>query len=453
MPSFRARVLDALDIKKKTVKLQVNERFPKTHSTDSAAVPESTPENPTVHPGDAIQFANAPYTTNDHVDYAVSHRLLTTDIGPSFIANTPTRQTLDVLGFVVGEKMDGNSSGYLNSYPVCMDRTADQAAIDAEGSTAGANRYKGFHYLNGIYDDKSEALKEIRKSATTHPSYDTLVGVEGGSAITEHAHTDWPDNVQDQFHLLNENPYADALYYSNMRMSILLTGIQMPAQTEKASNHRGLVRMLVIKPKMPSVRVRFDGTTNEPIINMPYPPHWDTELFYSGKKTLGGRLNKNILSHTDSDVTYEHAADSHLSPTFGLVNHAATDPVVQVLGGSIHYGHPQQNYGESHHLTPFDMMTSPINRKRYTVLEDKTFTLDTQHHGVAAQRLENVDIRIGGKIKFAGRKPFYEGDVTQLGDETFNEPLNMHSRPIVMFLSMDQKISAQVTGYTTITEC
>ena len=42
MPSFRARVLDALDIQKKTVKLQVNETFPKiydeTGTTGSALV-------------------------------------------------------------------------------------------------------------------------------------------------------------------------------------------------------------------------------------------------------------------------------------------------------------------------------------------------------------------------------------------------------------------------------
>jgi hypothetical protein len=38
------------------------------------------------------------------------------------------------------------------------------------------------------------------------------------------------------------------------------------------------------------------------------------------------------------------------------------------------------------------------------------------------------------------------------GNVTFNEPLNMESRPIIMFLSMDQKLSCQVTGYTTISE-
>ena len=43
-------------------------------------------------------------------------------------------------------------------------------------------------------------------------------------------------------------------------------------------------------------------------------------------------------------------------------------------------------------------------------------------------------------------------DHSLLGPETFDEPLNMHSKPIIMFLSMDQKISAQVTGYTAITE-
>ena len=75
MPSFRSKVLDALDIQKKTVKLQINERFPKTHSTASAAVSEFAADGttPNVHPGDAVQFANSPYTDADHVDYAVSH--------------------------------------------------------------------------------------------------------------------------------------------------------------------------------------------------------------------------------------------------------------------------------------------------------------------------------------------------------------------------------------------
>ena len=40
-----------------------------------------------------------------------------------------------------------------------------------------------------------------------------------------------------------------------------------------------------------------------------------------------------------------------------------------------------------------------------------------------------------------------------LGPETFNEPLNLPNRPIVVFLSYNQRISAQVSGYTAISEC
>ena len=77
-------------------------------------------------------------------------------------------------------------------------------------------------------------------------------------------------------------------------------------------------------------------------------------------------------------------------------------------------------------------------------------TLDTLHHGVASKRVDNIVIPFNKKIKFPGRKQFND---TQLSDSTIDEPLNLESRPVIMMLSMDQKISAQITGYTTITEC
>lgn len=464
MPSFRARVLDALDIHKKTVKLQVNETFPKTHSTTQPAITDGT------HVGDAVILDNNVIVPAGHVDYAVSYRLLTTNIGPSFASNQPARQTLDVLGFVVGSKPgDGSlaNSEYHNSYPQCMDREINQNQINngtAGEDYFGPQQYKGFHYLNGVYDEHSEELRSIRKSALPVEHHDTM-GQEVG--MNEHAHKEWPDNVRDQIHLLNENPYADSLFYHKMRLSFLITGVQLPLVNDTASNHRGLVRMLIIKPKMPSVRTRWTGDRNDPVINMAYPPHFDTELFYSGKRTLGGRLDRNVVTHR-TEVSGDYAGSelkTHLTPTFGLTHRTEDELEIDLDTDSIHYGHLKQTNGRPHKATPFDMMTAPINRKAYTVIQDKTFTLDTQHHGVASQRLENVTIDFGGKIKFPGRKPIVGGgeQTTELtvtgetgtgtlGTATINEPLNMHSKPIIMFLSMDQKLSCQVTGYTAISE-
>lgn len=455
MPSFRSRVLDALDIKKETVKVQVNERFPKTHKTD------------------ADGYALASNSVIPLVNYAVSKQLQATEIGPSWVANAATKTKLDVLGFVLGKQtVDGEMTTsvgtatiytYKNSYPVC----APTSSIQWNPSTD----YTGFHCLNGIYDDKSKALKHIRKSSVEPLDLDTQSYVKDYTTLPEHTHKDWPDNVIDQAHLLNENPYADSLFYHSVRMSFLISGITIPDIAESASNHRGLVRMLVIKPKMPSVRVRFTGDTNSPIINMKHPPHFDTELFYSGKRTLGGRMDNTIYGHTSAG-----ADEAHLSPTFGLEKRNKAQPDIDVRSGSIHYGHPIPSEGEAHDFTAYDMMTSPINRDAYTVIVDKTFSLDTLHHGVASQRLENVTIPINNRIKFAGRIPgtadvnsiptatdagvSEPADLTDpskwgknlLTEATNNEPLNMHARPIIMFLSMDQKLSCQVTGYTAISE-
>lgn len=446
--SFRTRVLDALDIQKKSVKLQVNERFPKIYSEGS---------------GNELAIDTA--ATNDLVDYVVSKQIIGPEtlheadptatktvgtglIGPNVGNGTATYQTLDVLGFVVGQRpsdggtaaaiggsSEGNVNEYRNTFPECLDRACDSAA--------DRKAYTGFHHLNGIYDDKMHELRSMRKCALEPHDYDSISG-----AVTEHTHKDWPDNVRDQFQLLQTNPWADSLYYSAMKLQFLLTGITIPGSSEKASNHRGLVRMLVVKPKLPSIKVRFTGDTNCPVINMAYPPHFDTDLFYTKTKTLAGRIDRAVDRDTDAD-----AGLTHITPEFGLENRGNIGKEMDVLPESIHYGHFKPSEGTRHHLNSFDVITSPINRKAYTVIEDKTFTLDTVHHGAASTRLETVTIPFNKKLKFAGRLPDADHSVTALTANTNNEPLNLHSRPIVMFLSMDQKISCQVTGYTGVHEC
>jgi len=448
--SFRTRVLDALDIQKKSVKLQVNERFPKIYSEGS---------------GDALSIDAS--TSNDMVDYVVSKQIIgpetihETDptatktvgtglIGPNVGNGTATYQTLDVLGFVVGQKpsdggtaatiggsTEGNVSEYHNTFPACTDRGVDSAA--------DRKAYTGFWHLNGIYDNSMLELRDMRKSALAPHDLDSISG-----AVAEHTHKDWPDNFRDQFQLLQTNGWADSLYYSSMKLQLLLTGITIPGSSEKASNHRGLVRMLVLKPKLPGVKVRFTGDTNCPVINMAYPPHWDTDLFYTKTKTLAGRMDRAVERDT---VTGDQHHLTHITPEFGLKQRANIGKEMDVFPESIHYGHFKPSNGSAHHLNSFDVITSPINRKAYTVLEDKTFTLDTVHHGAASTRLETVTIPFNKKLKFAGRLPDADHSVTTLTENTANEPLNLHSRPIVMFLSMDQKISCQVTGYTGVHEC
>jgi hypothetical protein len=167
-----------------------------------------------------------------------------------------------------------------------------------------------------------------------------------------------------------------------------------------------------------------------------------------------------------------------LTPTFGLLHRADAEPVIDNDVESMHYGHrkpvvetpavAQQGDGtgaagsenapaldavlaKDHDFTSYDVLTAPINRSKYAVVVDKMVTLDTLHHGVASKRIENIIIPFNKKIKFPGRKQT-TGAGTLQGD-TIDEPLNMESRPIIMMLSMDQKISCQITGYTTITEC
>jgi hypothetical protein len=232
--------------------------------------------------------------------------------------------------------------------------------------------------------------------------------------------------------------------------------------------------------------MRWDGVANQPHINMGYPPHWDTDLFYSKRRTLGGRMAESVHTNVanSSTTSVNHADEAHLTPTFGLLHRADAEPVIDNNVESMHYGHrkpvvetpevvavAQQGNGtgaagsanapaiaavaavtpKDHDFTSYDVLTAPINRSKYAVVVDKMVTLDTLHHGVASKRIENIVIPFNKKIKFPGRKQS-TGAGTLQGD-TIDEPLNMESRPIIMMLSMDQKISCQITGYTTITEC
>ena len=128
MPSFRAKVLDALDIHKKTIKLQVNERFPKTFSTVAAATTDAAYfGEPAVQTG---VYSETGYATdgsgavvNGPVDYCISKCVKQTTIGPCFTAGngeTAQLQKLDVLGFVVGDRP---GLSYPSAGPV--DTTAD----------------------------------------------------------------------------------------------------------------------------------------------------------------------------------------------------------------------------------------------------------------------------------------------------------------------------------------
>jgi hypothetical protein len=458
MPSFRTKVLDALDIKKSATKLNVRETFP-------CSIDEITGQRLT---GRELE---------DLRPYAVSETLLETVIGPSSgvllaeavgpetvtetdengnvtvidnpnyvppVYTSKAFNTLDVLGFVVGEMPE--ESTYKQCLPMCFNR--ESLEIPAKNTTVSC-----FHYLNGLYDPQQDKLKEMRKSAVKRYEDQTLFG-----NVTEHSHADWPHMTLDQNELFRENPYADSLFYGSMKLSMLLTGIALPLQ-DSASNHRGLVRMLILRPRLPSVKMRLTGAAGTPLLNMSYPHHFDTDLFYSAKKTLGGRMNNSVeirATGMDSQLT-------EVSPTFGLTRYRDPEMVMNIDSNDIHYGHYIPGDGLPHDLTPFDIITSPINHKAYKVLRDETFHLDTQHHGAAAQKVINTVVPFNMKVKFAGRKSkpasgvpgtaeYVAADPSRLGYDTFDEPMNINSRPFIMFLSMDQKISAQVTGYTNVYE-
>jgi len=396
----------------------------------------------------------------------VSKEIISSSIGPATGGGT-VKQKLDVLGFVLGNPVEDGV--YKNMYPITMPTSGDAKT----GTATHDDDYNGFHSLNGLYDVHNSELRSMRKSALPDLSDEFMYPT--GTATADHGHHDWPDNTLSQMRLLTENPYADSLFYHSTRMSFLLTGITVPDMSEKASNHRGVVRMLIVRPRVPSVKTRWTGISGRPSINMDYPPHFDTDLFYTKTKTLGGRLDTGMLTRlTDTSTGSVYSSrKTHLTPSFGLKKYADPDPEInQVLSDpsisnnaiinsvpdiQLHYGHPIPSDGTDHTLSAYDVLTAPINREKYAVVVDKMVTLDTLHHGVASKRIENVVIPYNKKVKFSGRKSTTtatsDGVSKQLGSAVETEPVNFQSRPIIMFLSMDQKISAQVTGYTTITEC
>lgn len=465
--SFRSKVLDALDIKKDHVRIPVYQTFPNPDE-DSDAI---------------ITTGSDACVPNSLKPYAVSRCIKSQVIGPNKRA-----ERLEVLGFVVGD-----DPGTASQLPDALNR-------DAGASTD----YSGIHYLGGLYDSTNRKLMKMRKAGITPPELDSLyqpgltgqVGATNSVAVVnDHTHTDWPDSATEQALLLNNNPAADALYYHKTQLRFLLTGIDditKGSGGDNASNHRGTVRLLVLRPRTPAVRTRVDGTSGEFIINHDYMPNWDTQLFYDRSKQLGGKLDASALPHTQnaSHTHQQHpnhgASGTNLTPTnllkhpdanslysseivsYGLKYAERPSRFLDTNTQSVHYGHYQPTYipdpataaDVAHQLTATDLLMSKINKQKFAVLHDECFTLDSLHHGAAAQHIANVVIPYNKKVKFAGREPFKQtqgnGTVTtidQLSPQTLDEPMNMSSRPIVLFLSYNQKISASVEGFTAISEC
>jgi len=410
--SFRSRVHDALNITKRSVKLPIKE----------------------VLLGKQYVVSKS---KNFDSDVSISGDISKYDIGGGH------SQTLDYLGFVMGDEVNpvtlssAQDSDCLDDGPISTQRPYPTASDDSAGTDTG------FHYLGGLYDESNELLTAMRKSAITPTAYET-----GDDNI------DWPSQHLEQSQLLSANPSADALIYHQTKLEFLITGILKP-EFDQASNHRGLVRMLIVRPIIPAARLHMNGVNGKPTIRTDYLPNIDTELFYSGKRMLGGRM-LNTRTHD--------ANDSNNAVTFGLDKMDAELPVMNLDTDSIYYGKMAPGRTSSatdHRLSPFDLITAPINRKKFKVITDQTFHMDTQHHGVASMRTQHVTIPYHFEAKFAGRVPYQLGPgdsgydsnlVNSLTSSTFNEPLNMKSKPIILFLSLDQKLSVQPSGFTVISE-
>ena len=305
--------------------------------------------------------------------------------------------------------------------------------------------------------------------------------------IYTHTHKDWPSTLAEQCIHLNENPMADALYYHKTQIRFLLTGIDDIAANpagnnmDQSSNHRGTVRMLVLRPRTPAVRTRVDGTNGQFTLNHDFMPNWDTQLFYDRGKQLGGKLDITSFPHTTNSKTYggmfptggttvgvlqPDTASMYSSDvvTYGLKyaenpsRHVDKDSTSQTFGhqkpstvlpaGTA--GATESNMIE-HQLTSTDLLMSKVNKQKFAVLHDEVFTLDSLHHGAASQHIANVSIPYNKKVRFAGR--VQEGYTDSLSYRTNDAPMNMTSRPIILFLSYNQKISASVEGFTAISEC
>lgn len=406
--SFRSRVHDALNMVKGTVKLPIDEVLLGKQYVES----KSKVFHDDISLSDAAGvIQNAQY-----------------DIGGGHC------QTLDHLTFVMGKSVLPISLSAVQDAGSMSDGPANTQKpypSNSSGPVDGVVIDTGAHYLGGLYDESNNKLRSMRKSAVNPTTYET-----------GNDHKDWPSGELEQNQLLTADPYADSLIYHQTKLTFLITGIQRP-DFERASNQRGLVRMLIVRPIIPTARLHMNGVTGKPTIRTDYLPNIETELFYSGKRMLGGRLDPT-RAHDDNN--------SNSCVTFGLDKMDKELPTMNLDTDSIYYGKLAPCYtADEHRLSPFDLITSPVNRKKYKVIADKSFHLDTQHHGVASMRTEHVTIPYHMAAKFAGRKPANDNDRT-LTDDTFNEPLNMPSKPIIMFLSLDQKLSVQPTGYTVISE-
>jgi len=465
--SFRSRVLDALDIKKDHVRIPVYQTF---LNPDDGVDPIISGDDENVK---FLEDESGNLSVSSYKPYAVSKCLKSQVIGPN-----SRKERLEILGFVVGD-----DPGAAKQLP-----DADNRWLIGSNIPSTLPKYTGIHYLGGLYDSTNVKLANMRKSAVKDESLQTLYHgghIPGESSLQQHTHTDWPSRVAQQAILLNENPMADSLYYHKTQIRFLLTGIDdVGGQTsgDNASNHRGTVRMLVLRPRTPAVRTRVDGTSGEFILNHDFLPNWDTQLFYDKGKQLGGKMDKDSWPHT-SALTFSGgtgqnttnpalynaqplSASQHSSEvvTYGLKYAENPDRHVDISTTSSTFGHMKPSYHEpgatigdterhmiKHELTPTDLLMSKINKQKYAVLHDQVFTLDSLHHGAAAQHIAHVSIPYNKKVKFAGRKQ--QGITHELSNHTLDEPMNMSSRPIILFLSYNQKISASVEGWTAISEC
>jgi len=483
--SFRSRVLDALDIKKDHVRVPVYQTF------NNPAF-GSDPNVGTT--GDQPSLTETVTATKE--PYAVSRCIKRQIIGPKNRA-----ERLEVLGFVVGDDpghqvaSDGSAiynslyNGFQSALPDCIDR-GDATQL-----------HTGFHFLGGLYDSSNQKLASMRKSSMMpidmQSQYLAVNDSNNQTAVTEHSHKEWPHTAEDQAIKLMEDPMSDALYYHKTQIRFLLTGIDDVGATSSgdvASNHRGTVRMLVLRPRTPAVRTRVEGTTGSIVINHGYMPNWDTELFYDKSKQLGGKLGVDVEAHTserarleksisqiDASETVDHVPhqsiaktvleaklaanieepldgndNSEVSVPYGLCLRESANRPLMNAPNSVHYGHFSPTPGVAHGLTPTDLLMSKINKQKYAVLHDECFTLDSLHHGAAAQHIAYVNVPYYKKVRFAGRQVAYKSDgsvKTDLLNHTNDEPMNLQSRPIVLFLSYNQKISASVEGWTAISEC
>lgn len=457
-------MLDALDIKKDHVRIPTHAVFP----TPSATVAQSTTDNP-----------NSRVECSVYSDWTISQTYRQSLLGPK-----EKKDKLDVLGFVVGDDPGSPNDG-VAPLPDAIDRPSNI-------STAKPS-YTGIHYLGGLYDSGNDKLQSMRASSMVPKAHQSIewYGTDG----TEHTHKDWPSDRVEQAQKLQDDPYADSLYYHSTKLRFFLTGLDDVATVtgmgDAAANHRGSVRMLVLRPKIPKVSLRVNGSSGDFVMSHDYLPNWDTELFYDRRHQIGGRLNHQVgargqlaLTSTATNIpagSAVHNAEAITAYGLEYVNDI-NEHNINVDTTSPYYGHAKPTRmkqivaptGDAtantlsgdlkHGLTPFDLLTSRINTNKYAVLEDKVFTLDSLHHGAAAHHVCNVTIPYNKKVRFQGRKPTTTETTTNnvtttvdansdtLSDETFDEPLNLQSRPIVLFLSYNQRISCQVTGYTTISE-